>query len=179
MQLPRFRYHPDPLRSGSIEPSTAKCSVCGQARGYVYTGPAYAAADLSGRLCPWCIGSGEAHQRFAVTFTDSEALADEIPAAAVEEILERTPGFNTWQSGSWPACCDDATAFLSPLGFAEVRASHHELEGPIVSHIVHGLHISGSAALRLLEALQRENSPTLFLFQCSQCGQFHFHIEAI
>jgi uncharacterized protein CbrC (UPF0167 family) len=157
----------------------AKCCVCRQTRGYVYTGPVYAAADLSEPFCPWCIGNGEAYRKFEVTFTDSEALADEIPAKAVEEILGRTPGFNTWQSGYWPACCGDATAFLSPLGSAELRASHHELEGQVLSYIVHGLRVSGGAALRLLESLQREKSPTLFLFQCGRCEQYHFHIEAM
>ncbi len=41
MALPSFRYHPDPLATGSIEASETICAGCGQARGYVYVGASY------------------------------------------------------------------------------------------------------------------------------------------
>ncbi|MGV8422639.1 CbrC family protein, partial [Pseudomonas aeruginosa] len=31
--LPHFRYHPEPLASGSIEASATTCQCCGKARG--------------------------------------------------------------------------------------------------------------------------------------------------
>jgi len=39
MDLPTFRYHPDPLASGSIAASDAACACCNQHRGFIYTGP--------------------------------------------------------------------------------------------------------------------------------------------
>lgn len=177
MNLPVFRYHPDPLRSGSVIASPKKCRCCKQARGFIYTGPVYSETDLDDCLCPWCIADGKASQKFDATFMDTEAIAEGAPESAVTEICERTPGYNSWQSGYWPVCCDDATAFLMPAGIAEIRAQCHELEGEIMSHIVHGMEISGGAATRLLNSLQRDASPTLFVFRCLKCERHHFHID--
>src|SRR5262245_5821440 len=116
MKLPDFRYHPDPVRSGSVVESKAKCHACGQARGYLYEGPVYSEDELDGKLCPWCIADGSAHEKFDATFFDAASIDDETPEAAIEEISERTPGFATWQSGHWPCCCDDAAAFITPAG---------------------------------------------------------------
>jgi uncharacterized protein len=41
MDLPVFRYHPDPIASGSIVASGAQCACCGARRGFIYTGPVY------------------------------------------------------------------------------------------------------------------------------------------
>ncbi|WP_412524086.1 CbrC family protein [Burkholderia sp. S-53] len=40
--LPAFRYHPDPLATGSVIRSDARCVCCGDARGYVCAGPVHA-----------------------------------------------------------------------------------------------------------------------------------------
>jgi hypothetical protein len=45
--LPSFRYHPDPVATGSIEPSDAVCRCCGRARGYIYAGPVCAEAVVN------------------------------------------------------------------------------------------------------------------------------------
>lgn len=176
--LPSFRYHPDPLRSGSLAPSDATCRACEVARGQVYTGPVFSEVDdLSDALCPWCIADGRAHELFAATFVDSEALDESIPPEAAATITERTPGFNTWQSGRWPGCCDDAAAFLMPFGIIELRATHRELEGFVLSYIIHDMGISGGAATRLLNALDLHQGPTGYLFQCLACENYHVHID--
>ncbi|MCK5338820.1 MAG: CbrC family protein, partial [Bacteroidales bacterium] len=33
MDLPKFKYHPDPLKSGSIVRSENECECCGKKRG--------------------------------------------------------------------------------------------------------------------------------------------------
>ena len=175
--LPSFRYHPDPIRSGSIVPSDATCKSCNAARGYVYAGPVFSETDdLDDALCPWCIADGKAHRTFDATFFDSDAV-DDVPTAVLDTITERTPGFHTWQSGRWPACCNDATAFLMPFGIDELRASHRELEGFVLNHIIYDLGISGGGATRLLNALQRDRSPTGYLFQCLTCDTYHVHVD--
>ncbi|BAX63298.1 CbrC family protein [Burkholderia stabilis] len=42
MSLPAFGYHPDPLATGSVIRSGARCACCGDARGYVCAGSVYA-----------------------------------------------------------------------------------------------------------------------------------------
>lgn len=179
MTPPAFRYHPDPVRSGSVIASSEKCRCCGQERGFIYTGPVFSEEELDDALCPWCIADGKAHRKFDATFVDSEVFADETPDLVIKEICERTPGYASWQSGHWPACCGDATAFLQPSGIAEIRRENYELEGQIMSHIVHGMKISGGAANRLLDSLQRDASPTLYVFRCLKCERYHFHIDQL
>ena len=176
LNLPEFRYHPDPVRSGSVVESTDACRCCGERRGYVYTGPAYTEQDLDEALCPWCIADGSAHRMFDVTFVDSEALAD-VPERILREVSERTPGYHAWQGEQWPSCCGDATAFLGPVGIEEIRSRYRELEGSLLAHIVHQMQISGGGAARLLEALRRDASPTAYLFRCLYCQQYRFHID--
>lgn len=59
--LPAFRYHPDPVATGSVIPSNAECRICGEARGFIYTGPSYGDEGLTDEVCPWCIADGSAH----------------------------------------------------------------------------------------------------------------------
>ena len=175
MSTPDFRYHPDPIASGSVVPSDATCACWGQARGFAYAGPVYAEEAVDA-LCPWCIASGAAHEKFDAEFVDPEAF-DGVPDDAVETIVERTPGFNAWQGERWPACCDDATAFLTPAGIAEIRGTYRSMEGAVLSHIIHELQVSGGAALRMLESLRADESPTAFLFQCLHCERQHVYVD--
>jgi len=179
MILPMFRYHPDPLASGSVAAAGKPCAVCRQRRGYLYTGPVYGEGDEIDDICPWCIADGSAHAKLDVTFVDDEALADDISAAVQAEITCRTPGFASWQSEQWPCCCDDATAFLKPVGIVEIRRDHYEWEGLLMGHIVHDMRISGGAAQRLLESLDKESGPTAYAFQCLHCHRRHFYIDQL
>ena len=177
MTFPAFRYHPDPIQSGSVVPSDAECACCGEARGFVYDGPVYG-EDAGEPVCPWCIADGRAHAERDATFVDSEAFDDGTPDAAMTEISERTPGYSAWQSERWPACCGDATAFLEPVGVAELRARYRSLEYPLVlAHIVHEMGISGGAATRLLESLDRDAGPTAYLFRCLHCEEYRVHVD--
>lgn len=175
--LPTFRYHPDPLASGSIIASDAECRCCRQRRGYIYAGPVYSETELDEALCPWCIADGSAHEAFDATFVDIAAFPPDTPAPVVAEITERTPGYSAWHSEEWLACCNDATAFLGPAGIAEIRKSYRELEGSVLGHIVYEMSISGGAATGLLASLDRDTGPTLYLFRCLGCGEHRFHID--
>src|SRR5262245_9382248 len=121
MGLPVFKYHPNPLRSGSIQESAEMCRCCGEARGYIYAGPVYAQENLDESICPWCIADGRAHDKFDAAFVDEAALPDDLPEDMIEELVQRTPGYAAWQSEQWFACCDDAMRFLEPVGVMELR----------------------------------------------------------
>lgn len=178
MPLPTFRYHPDPVKSGSVVESDGECRVCGKSRGYIYTGPVYSEDELDEQICPWCIADGSAHEKFDATFVDAEAFGEDAPGHAVEEIAERTPGYNAWQGEQWPCCCGDATAFLQPAGIRELR-QQYDWEGIAITHIVQEMGISGGAARRLLESLDRDKGPTVYLFQCLKCNRLHLSIDQL
>lgn len=178
MDLPSFPYHPDPVLSGSVRPGPETCRCCQRARGAIYTGPAYGTVNIEDAVCPWCIADGAAHRRFGVEFTDSEMLPEDAPAAAVEEVLMRTPGFACWQSVDWPACCGDLMAFLEPAGIDEIRARYRQLEGELMGVIVHELEISGGAAVRMLNSLHRDRGPTAYVFKCRSCDTRRARIDS-
>jgi uncharacterized protein CbrC (UPF0167 family) len=177
MTLPTFRYHPDPIRSGSIVESGETCRCCEKGRGYIYSGPVYAEEDLDDAICPWCIADGSAQEMFDASFVDTEAFPDSVPESAMEEISLRTPGYNAWQSEQWPACCGDATAFLTPAGIQEIREHYRELEGSVLNYIVYEMEISGGAATRMLQSLHKDKGPTAFLFRCLHCERHHLYVD--
>ncbi len=177
--LPTFRFHPDPIRSGSVEPSANTCRCCGRARGHIYTGPAYCEKDLDEALCPWCIADGSAAKKFDASFTDSAGFAQAITERAAEEIERRTPGFSAWQETRWLACCGEAAAFVAPAGIAELREIDYQLEGHLMGHIVHEMGISGGAATRLLASLRKDLGPTAYVFRCLTCGTHLAYIDML
>src|SRR5262245_3210410 len=127
MNLPVFKYHPDPISTGSIQARKAQCVCCHEIREYIYIGPVYARTNLDEAICPWCISSGLAHEKFDVELTDIASIGDyddflrnRVLQAVQEEVAYRTPGFCGWQQERWLIHCSDACAFLGPAGKAEV-----------------------------------------------------------
>ena len=178
-RLPAFKYHPDPICSGSVRESEDECRSCGTARGYIYTGPVYSEEDLEDALCPWCIADGSAHEKFDAEFVDCEAFDDDVPQEAMEEITRRTPGFNAWQSEQWFSCCGQAMAFVEPAGIKDIRQRYYELEGTLMTYIVQEMGISGGAARRMLESLDRDAGPTAYVFRCVSCSAIRAYIDGI
>jgi len=171
MDLPHFTYHPDPLGTGSVVASDASCRVCGRARGYIYAGSPYAEEDLEDAICPWCIADGSAAARFDAEFVDAAGIGDDgswapVPAAVVEEVSRRTPGFIGWQQERWWTHCADAAEFLG-------RAGRHELEvrwPQAIEAIRHEIGYEGEEWDRYFAALDVEGSPTAYIFRCRHCG---------
>src|SRR5262245_66106106 len=96
MDLPIFRYHPDPIASGSVKASGVTCVCCKQAKGYVYTGPVYAEAEYEEAICLWCIVDGSAYESFDATFVDSESLSQDLPDVAITEVTTLTSVYCSW-----------------------------------------------------------------------------------
>ncbi|HEY1178223.1 MAG TPA: CbrC family protein [Phytomonospora sp.] len=119
--LPEFRYHPDPLATGSVRPSVTRCPVCEHVTGFAYATTPYGPGTVR-NICPWCIADGSAAARFGASFCDDFPLLESgLPHAVVVEVCERTPGFASFQQEEWQSCCGDACAFeglLAPEDFA-------------------------------------------------------------
>ena len=116
-ELPRFRYHPNPIGTGSIVRQDVKCKCCGENRPYVYVGPVYAKEELDSCICPWCIADGSAHDKFNCEFVDSAGIGgygawDRVSIDVVKEVAFRTPGFSSYQQERWWTHCGDAAEFL-------------------------------------------------------------------
>ena len=172
--LPTFKYHPDPVATGSFEATEITCISCGQTRPYCYVGSVYAEADLEGKVCPWCISSGLAHDKFGAEFTDIDAIGDydpaiSLPIEVMEEVANRTPGFNGWQQERWLTHCGDACAFLGPAGKIELKASG---EQELLDSIRADARMSELEFRAYFEKLDKQIAPTAYVFRCLHCGLY-------
>jgi uncharacterized protein CbrC (UPF0167 family) len=172
MTPPVFRYHPDPIASGSVEPSDAACKACGLARG-LYVGPAFGEENHDEAICPWCIADGTAHEKLGVEFTDPEAVGgygewERVPAEVVEEVAYRTPGFIGWQQERWFTHCGDAAEFLAIAGRPELEAFGAEA----IEAVRKESGYEAEAWDAYLRALDRDEGPTAYVFRCRHCGKF-------
>jgi uncharacterized protein len=173
MALPVFKYHPDPVATGHVIESDTECACCGKVRGFIYTGPVYAVEEYNEQICPWCIADGSAHEKLDASFTDEDGIGgggmwDEVPEEIVQEVAFRTPGFCGWQQEQWWTHCGDAAQFLGRAGRKELLAF-----GPqAVTAIQESAGLSdGPEWEQFLSALDREGSPTAYVFRCTKCGE--------
>jgi len=170
--LPQFRYHPNPLATGTVERSDRQCVVCGRASGYIYKGPIYAERDLDERVCPWCIADGRAHRELGAEFFDAAGVGDPgdgapVPDSVVDEIVQRTPSFTGWQQERWLTCCGDAAAFIGHAGKTELEVAGEQAVESIRTESGY----EGDEWQDFLVSLDAKGSPTAYLFRCLHCGK--------
>lgn len=83
MELPEFKYHPNPIATGAIKTSDETCECCGRERGDIYTSTLYAEEEIE-FICPWCIADGSAANKFDGLFSDDYPLQN---AGLSEEVI--------------------------------------------------------------------------------------------
>jgi uncharacterized protein CbrC (UPF0167 family) len=179
--LPTFKYHPDPLSTGSVRVDTdTPCLGCNRIRGYIYTGPVYAERNviLDDHLCPWCIADGSAARKFGATFTDTgttEGISNEIRT----EAETRTPGFNAWQQEVWLACCGDAAAFLGVAGAEELERDFPKAVPVVKKYLHQQFELSKDEAEEFLEGLTKDGEPSAYIFRCLHCIRFLAYVDRV
>ena len=107
--LPLFKFHHDPVASGSVRVSDSPCQCCGQARGILFKGVIYSRTKLES-LCPWCISDGSAAKKYDASFFDAYFCDDdlnrvEMPSEYHREVFGRTIGFATFNPIGWWVHC--------------------------------------------------------------------------
>ncbi|MFG2464139.1 CbrC family protein [Streptomyces canus] len=164
--LPRFPYHPHPVATGSVTPSDAPCVCCGQERGWVYTGPVYAAGAPDSGICPYCIAFGKAAERYDATF--AEAIEGDVPKDVVTAILRHTPGFVAWQSPTWLTHCGDGAEFLGLAGAKELERHPDALDD--LRRRCAEWTWPPDEVEDFLGSLDKDDQPTAYLFRCRLCA---------
>jgi uncharacterized protein CbrC (UPF0167 family) len=169
--LPKFRYHPDPVATGSIISTEKVCVACELPRGWIYAGPTYCEADLDDPLCPWCIADGTAHLKFNLRFVDAAAVGDygtwsSVPESVIEEVSSRTPSFNGFQQERWFTHCEDAAAFMGCAGRSELEQMDREVLNAIKFESGYTEEQWGN----YFERMDSRYGPTAYLFRCLKCG---------
>ena len=173
--LPRFTYHPDPIATGVIVHSANACECCGLSRGFIYTGPTYTALeDIEEALCPWCIHSGAAAEKYEADFVDSHLLARAgIPRAVIEEVTLRTPGYVCWQGDRWLTHCNDACEFHGDL--PRERLSSMDPEGRAELSREHRL--DADRWSEILKYYEPRGQPAIYVFRCRHCPRELYHMD--
>jgi hypothetical protein len=171
LTLPVFKYHPDPIASGSIVVSDRKCQACNEHRGFIYTGAVYSECDLDAALCPLCIFEGTAHRIFGAEFVDPKAVGDygrwdSVPQPVTEEVCFRTPSFNGWQQERWYTHCGDAAEFVGAVGAVELR----KLDPSLSKAIAEESGFTGNKLAHYMDSLDKDVGPTAYAFRCRACG---------
>ena len=157
--LPTFRYHPDPLRTGSVVLSEDECERCDEARGYAYAGPTYAVEEVE-FLCPWCIADGSAADDFDAEFTTIDGAPANVPLNVLEEIVRRTPGFAGWQQERWMFHCADGAEFHGRVGWEQVADKPDVIQSMVADGWPEDV----------LPNLRIDGDLTAYLFRCRHCG---------
>jgi uncharacterized protein len=178
---PTFRYHPDPIATGSAVREPHICGVCHLPREIRYHGPIYGRQPET--LCLHCIHSGQAADALTVfpepadgidyldivaLFGDAYKVPHDVPLPVVEEIIRRTPGFASWQQQSWLYHCADGAAFLGPAGYSELEQHPDALDMIRDELRQHGW--PSEEIERFLPGFDRTGEPTAYLFRCLHCG---------
>lgn len=171
MNLPKFKYHPDPLSTGAIEASEAICDCCEQSRGYICTAGVYAEKEIE-HVCPWCIADGSVHEKFDGELVDSHPLIQAgLPQSVVDEVSQRTPGYISWQQESWMSCCNDACGFHGDAQRDELL----QLDEAGVIQLAQDSGFSVDDLPEIIKHYQPKGSPAFYKFVCRNCGKVRYN----
>lgn len=165
-----FKYHPDPLKTGEFKnDKTVKCDCCGKQTDVYYDGPFYSVEDIE-YLCPECIASGTAAEKFDGSFQDSESVDEVSDPAKLDELIFRTPGYCGWQQEYWLAHCDDYCAFL---GYPDWE----DLEKAGIAKEIEETYREDVCGLDLEDAREHIKANGCYLFRCLHCGKHFIYID--
>jgi uncharacterized protein len=173
IELPVFKYHPDPVATGAIKSSDAICECCGQARGFVYASQLYCAERVKA-VCPWCIADGSAAKKFNGIFCDDlplveAGLADEI----IDEVSHRTPCFNSWQQQVWLSCCNDACEFHGDVSAAELGT----MDIDALTRAFGGKRATASQFEDFKKRYKPGGNPAIYKWVCRHCGNVQHYAD--
>ncbi|GIN88073.1 hypothetical protein J6TS2_44590 [Heyndrickxia sporothermodurans] len=118
--MPKFKYVADEALNELFQFETAICDCCEKEVAATAIAGIYAIEDVDA-ICPDCIVSGKAAQKFNGEFQDY-LINDEnvINREWTKEVLERTPGYVSWQGNNWLAHCQDYAQFIGYVGWEEL-----------------------------------------------------------
>jgi len=173
MELPIFKYHPDPISTGAIEKTEDECQCCGKCRGYKAASTIYA-ADSVETICPWCIADGSASAKFNGVFSDSDPLlTDGIDQEIVKEVCERTPSFISWQQERWLSHCNDACEFHGDATKADLET----LSGDALKEFLSTEYIEEDTWPNMLANYEEGGDLAIYKFKCRVCRENRFYAD--
>ena len=166
-----FKYHPEPKKTGAFhQDKTVMCECCEKETNVYYSGPFYSTENVK-HLCPECIASGSAAEKFNGAFQDRDSTDKVSDKSKIDELIHRTPGYSGWQQEYWLACCDDFCAFLGYPDWNEIEKMgiDNEVEETYRDDICM---LDFDTAKEQLKAGEQG-----YLFKCLHCGKHYLYID--
>ena len=169
--LPFFKYHPDPLETGSFEEGEEKiCPCCGNKSRVYYTSMPYCIDNVD-YLCPTCISNGDAARKFDAMFVSDAEWHGDNDKEKDDELFRRTPGYLSWQGEHWLSCCDDYCAYMGTVGTRELKAM--DIADEVIEE-----YVQRGAFEDIGEYLVKDGPMCGYLFKCIHCGKYHLWVDA-
>jgi len=169
--LPFFKYHPDPLETGSFEEGEEKiCPCCGNKSKVYYSSFPYCSENVE-YICPTCISNGEAARKFDAEFVQNAEWHGENDKEKDDELFHRTPGYMSWQGEYWLSCCDDYCAYMGTVGTRELKAM--DIADEVIEE-----YVQRGAFEDIGEYLVKDGPMCGYLFKCIHCGKYHLWVDA-
>lgn len=166
-----FKYHPDPIRTGSLKQGGRhRCNCCNEFKSVWYQGPFYSEFDVD-VLCPECIKSGKAADKFEGRFTDISNADRILDEDKREELSKRTPGYFAWQQEHWLAHCDDYCAFIDYVGWSDI------IDMGIADTVEYDEDKSGFSLETVKARMTSDGSMCGYLFECLHCGKYFLYVD--
>lgn len=173
MNLPNFKYHPDPIATGAIKTSDAVCDCCELPRGFAYTSNLYSPEEIES-LCPWCIADGSAAKKFDGMFCDDYPLHEAgISEDVIDEVSHRTPGFNSWQQEVWMCCCNDACEFHGDLSKEEIKRMTLEE----IQRAFEDTRLTDDFFYKFKKNYEAGGNPAVYKWVCRHCGKIQHYAD--
>lgn len=165
-----FKYHPDPLKTRAFRnDKKMTCGCCGKKTGIYYTGPFYSIENVD-CLCPDCIASGAAAEKFDGEFQDEMSTDQVSDPQKTDELIHCTPGYCGWQQEYWLAHCDDYCAFLGYYTWTQ-------LEETGIAKEIEETYREDICMLDLSDAKDYLLNNEGYLFKCLHCGKHYIYFD--
>lgn len=169
--LPQFRYYPDPVGTGVfVEDEATICPCCGNKSTVYYSAMPYCIENVE-NLCPDCIASGRAAEKYDASFVQDAEWEGEPDKEKDDVLFRRTPGYISWQGEHWLSCCGDYCAYLGTVGTRELKAMD-------IAKKVFAEYAKRCEFEDMEQFLVKDGSLCGYLFRCLHCGNHHLWVDA-
>lgn len=144
------------------------CDCCRKGTSIIYLGPFYSEETIE-TLCPKCIASGKAAEKFQGEFVDFETLTESISDHHKKELCLRTPSYTGLQQEYWPDHCDDFCEFIAYVGWKDI------IEMGIENSIEFTSKSEPYSTYK--EDIVNGSSCQGYLFRCLSCKKYILHVD--
>ncbi len=171
-----FKYYKNIMETGVFKTDEKViCECCGKETNIYYDGVFYSEEEIE-FLCPECISSGLAAEKFDGEFFDDEFIDKVDDEEKIRELLFKTPNYTTETDACWIAHCDDYCQFIGEVTWDYLV--EHNLEY-VLDELKDVFAEDGIDIGQIKKYLDGESELKGYLFQCIHCKKYEIIITFV